>query len=121
MPAVKPMVMSTLTPHPGEILAEEYLIPLGISIKEAAESMGLERRYVRDIINGKRPIRIDEALRLGMYLHNGARFWLNLQENYDIAQIIKRNDDSLKAVKGFHTTVVRANVTPIHTSYLARL
>jgi len=70
---------------PGEILAEEFLDPMGLSHRELARRMGVGSMRVNEIIRGKRAITADTALRLGKVLGTSARFWMNLQTNYDLA------------------------------------
>ncbi len=74
-----------LTPiHPGEILLEEFLKPLGISQYRIARDLSVPPRRINEIVQGKRGITADTALRLGRYFGNSARFWLNLQARYDL-------------------------------------
>ena len=70
--------------HPGEILAEEFLAPLGISQYGLAKDTHVSPRRINEIVQGKRAISADTALRLSRYFGNTARFWLNLQNQYDL-------------------------------------
>jgi antitoxin HigA-1 len=70
--------------HPGEILAEEFLRPMGISNTRLASDIDVPNSRISEIIHGKRPITVDTALRLGVYFNMEARFWLNLQADYDV-------------------------------------
>ncbi len=70
--------------HPGEILSEEYLIPLGISQNKLGRDLGVPAQRINEIIRGKRAITVDTALRLARYFHTTPRFWLNLQAHYDL-------------------------------------
>lgn len=70
--------------HPGEILLEEFLDPMGISQYRLAKSTGVDPRRINEIVHGKRSITADTALRLGLFFGMEARFWLNLQARYDI-------------------------------------
>lgn len=70
--------------HPGEILQEEYLTPLGITQHKLAVSVGVPPRRINEIVHGKRGISADTALRLARYFGTSERFWLNLQSRYDI-------------------------------------
>lgn len=70
--------------HPGEILMEEYLKPLGVTQHELAESVGVPPRRINEIVHGKRRITPDTALRLARYFSTSERFWLNLQDRYDV-------------------------------------
>ena len=70
---------------PGEILAEEFLEPLGLTQRELARRMGVNPMRVNEIVRGKRSITAATALRLGEALGTSARFWMNLQSNHDLA------------------------------------
>jgi addiction module HigA family antidote len=70
--------------HPGEILLEEYLKPLGISQYRLAKDISVPPRRVNEIVHGKRAISADTALRLARYFDTSDRFWLNLQTRYDL-------------------------------------
>ena len=70
--------------HPGEILLEEFLEPLGISQYRLAVTIGVPPRRINEIVHGKRGITPDTALRLSRALGTSERFWLNLQNRYDL-------------------------------------
>ena len=70
--------------HPGEILLEEYLEPLGISQYRLAKEISVPPRRINEIVHGKRSISADTALRLARYFGTSERFWLNLQSHYDL-------------------------------------
>jgi len=70
--------------HPGEILMEEFLKPLGISQYRLAKDMSVPARRINEIVHGERSISADTALRLSRYFHLSERFWLNLQARYDL-------------------------------------
>lgn len=70
--------------HPGEILLEEFLVPLGISQYRLALTIGVPPRRINEIVHGKRGITPDTALRLSRALGTSDRFWLNLQNRYDL-------------------------------------
>lgn len=70
--------------HPGEILSEEFLIPLKISQYRLAKDISVPARRINEIVHGKRAITADTALRLSRYFGLSERFWLNLQARYDI-------------------------------------
>ena len=70
--------------HPGEILLEEFLQPMGISQYRLAKDVSVHARRINEIIHGKRSISADTALRLSRYFGVSERFWLNLQARYDI-------------------------------------
>jgi len=70
--------------HPGEILLEEFLRPMGISQYRLAKDISVPQRRISEITQGKRSISADTALRLGRYFGMEAQFWLNLQSRYDL-------------------------------------
>jgi addiction module HigA family antidote len=70
--------------HPGEILFEEFLKPMGISQNKLALDMRVPPRRINEIVQGKRRISADTALRLGRYFGTSPRFWLGLQMDYDL-------------------------------------
>jgi len=70
--------------HPGEILLEEFLKPMGISQNRLALDMRVPPRRINEIVHGKRRITADTALRLGRYFGMSAQFWLGLQMDYDL-------------------------------------
>jgi addiction module HigA family antidote len=70
--------------HPGEILLEEFLRPMGISQYRLAKDISVAQRRISEITQGKRSITADTALRLGRYFGMEAQFWLNLQSLYDL-------------------------------------
>ena len=70
--------------HPGEILLEEFLTPMGISQYRLAKSVTVPPRRINEIVHGKRSITADTALRLSRFFGTSERFWLNLQVQYDL-------------------------------------
>lgn len=70
--------------HPGEILKEEFLKPMGISQYRLAKSISVPARRINEIIHGKRAISADTALRLSLFFGLSERFWINLQSWYDV-------------------------------------
>ena len=79
------MTEEKLTPiHPGEILLEEFLKPMGLSQNRLALSIGVPARRINEIVLGKRRITADTALRLGRYFDMSPQFWLGLQTDYDL-------------------------------------
>jgi len=79
------MAASTLAPvHPGEVLLEEFLEPMGISQYRLAKDISVPPRRINEIVHGKRSVTADTALRLARYFGTSARFWLNLQTSFDL-------------------------------------
>ena len=71
--------------HPGEILREEFLVPLGLSPYAVAKACGVPRTRIERLARGETPVTADTALRLGRYFATGPEFWMNLQSLHDIA------------------------------------
>jgi antitoxin HigA-1 len=77
--------MTSIAPiHPGEVLLEEFLEPLGVTQHHLAVSIGVPPRRINEIVHGKRRITADTALRLARYFGTTDRFWLNLQTRHDL-------------------------------------
>ena len=70
--------------HPGEILLEDFMKPLGVSARQLASDIDVSPSRISELVNGLRPITADTALRLGLFFRMEPRFWLNLQAEYDI-------------------------------------
>ena len=84
--------------HPGEILKEEFLNPMGISAYRLSKDTGLSETRISQIIHGKRSITAETALILSLFFGNTADFWLNLQNHYDLEEIIIKRPDLPKRV-----------------------
>jgi addiction module HigA family antidote len=87
--------------HPGEILREEYLVPLGMSANALAAAIRVPANRVSAIVAGKRGITADTALRLARYLRTSPEFWMNLQQTFDlrIAEDSPSTKDMLRAIR----------------------
>src|SRR6476646_8945454 len=77
--------MPRLQTHPGEVLREEYFIPLGMSARALAKALGVPANRITEIMRGERDVSADTAIRLGRYFKTDPRFWLNLQSAYDLS------------------------------------
>jgi addiction module HigA family antidote len=97
-----------MTPiHPGEVLLEEFLKPLGISQYRLAKDISVPPRRINEIVHGKRAITADTALRLSRFFGMSERFWLNLQVRYDLEVAKDRIAGLLeKQVRRFAETAV---------------
>lgn len=95
--------MEVLVPpiHPGEILAEEFLEPLGVSQYRLAMELRVPLRRINEIVHGKRRISADTALRLARYFGTSDRFWMNLQNRYDLEIERDRLGNDLLRTKPF--------------------
>ena len=85
---------------PGEVLNEEFLIPLGVTQYRLAKDIGISSRRINEIVHGQRAITPDTALRLGKYFGVSAQFWLNLQTRFDL-QKAERTSDFLSRIQPF--------------------
>ncbi len=85
--------------HPGEILMEEFLLPLNISAYRLAKDLNIPQTRISQIIKGKRRITADTALRLSAYLGNSAKFWLGLQNDYDIEEENRLKGQTFKDIQ----------------------
>ena len=70
--------------HPGEVLLEEFLVPLGISQNRIARDIGVPPRRINEIVHGKRSVTADTALRLARYFGTSEAFWMGLQADYEL-------------------------------------
>jgi antitoxin HigA-1 len=91
--------------HPGEILLEDFLKPFGVSQYELAKVVGVSPRRINEIVHGKRSISPDTALRLARAFDVSDRFWLNLQNRYDLEVEKLRLADSLAGIRAFTVAV----------------
>ena len=91
--------MPTIAPiHPGEVLLEEFLEPLGVTQHRLAVSIGVPPRRINEIVHGKRRVTADTALRLARYFGTTDRFWLNLQTRFDLEVEKDHLGAALKAI-----------------------
>ena len=91
--------------HPGEILLEEFLRPMGLSQYRLAKDTSVPARRINEIVHGKRSISPDTALRLSRYFGLSERFWLNLQSRYDLEVEKDRLNGRLEKEVLVHTSV----------------
>jgi addiction module HigA family antidote len=82
--------------HPGEILREEFLEPMGISQYRLAKSLAVPPRRINEIVLGKRAITADTAIRLACYFGTTPQFWMNLQGRYELDVAEDRNADRIR-------------------------
>ncbi|HTF05326.1 MAG TPA: HigA family addiction module antitoxin [Bacteroidia bacterium] len=87
--------------HPGEILLEEFLLPLEITAYRLSKDIGIPQTRISEILKGNRRITADTALRLSKYFGNSAKFWLGLQNDFDIEEESAGKKAELNAIKKF--------------------
>lgn len=85
--------------HPGEILQEEFLVPLNITAYKLSKETGIPQTRVSEIIKGNRRITADTALRLSKYFGNSPKFWLGLQNDFDIEETSLLKNKVLSGIK----------------------
>ena len=88
--------------HPGEILSEEFLKPMNISAYKLAKAVRIPQTRISDIIHGKRRISADTALRFAAFFGTSIRFWLGLQNAYDVEEEIKKQADELQKIESLN-------------------
>jgi len=85
--------------HPGEILSEEFLKPLSISAYRLSKDIGIPQTRISSILKGKRRITADTALRLSKYFGNSAKFWLGIQDDFDIEEELIANEQVFRNIQ----------------------
>jgi addiction module HigA family antidote len=85
--------------HPGEVLLEEFMRPMGISQNRIARAMNISPRRINQIIHGNRAVTADTALRLERVLGVSAGFWMGLQADYDLEEAIKSAGPSIESIR----------------------
>jgi addiction module HigA family antidote len=91
---MKEQIMLRVRTHPGEVLREEYLLPLRLSARALAKSLGVPASQITEIMRGERDVSADTAIRLARYFRTDPRFWLNLQAAHDLSKAQAKNDYS---------------------------
>lgn len=87
--------------HPGEILLEEFLKPMGISAYRLSKDIGIPQTRTSAILKGDRGITADTALRLSIYFGNSAKFWLGLQDDYELESAVRTKQNDFNMIKRF--------------------
>jgi addiction module HigA family antidote len=89
--------------HPGEVLMEDFLVPLGVTQHMVAVAIGVPPRRINEIVHGQRRISADTALRLARYFGTTAQFWINLQSHYDLEVERDRLNGVLERIRPLQT------------------
>lgn len=87
--------------HPGEILGEEFLAPLNITAYRLAKDTGIPQTRISEILKGNRRITADTALRLATYFGNSPKFWLGLQDDFDLEEALNSKQQIFQNIKPF--------------------
>lgn len=85
--------------HPGEVLKEEFLVPMNISAYRLAKEINIPQTRISEIIHGKRSITADTAIRFSKFFGTTAEFWLNLQNLYDLEEEEKKHASEFESIK----------------------
>lgn len=89
--------------HPGEILLEDFMKPMGITARQLAADIDVSPSRISELVHGTRPVTADTALRLGLFFGMEPRFWLNLQSEYDMRMAMRNLKDKLAPrIRVFH-------------------
>jgi antitoxin HigA-1 len=91
--------------HPGEILKEEFLIPLNISAYRLSKDIGIPQTRISEILKSNRRITADTALRLSIYFGNSPKFWLGLQDDFDIEEEKSAKSKEFNSIKEYKINV----------------
>lgn len=93
--------MTSIIPpiHPGEILREEYLMPLGMSAGNLAKRLGVPRTRIERLVAGRTPVTTDTALRLAKFFATSPEFWMHMQSGYDLKIASAAKKDELDSIK----------------------
>jgi len=92
--------------HPGEVLLHEFLVPLEISAYRLSKDLLIPQTRISQIIKGNRRVTADTALRLSKYFGNSAKFWLGMQDDYDIEEEKSSKEAELNEIKHFENNNV---------------
>lgn len=84
--------------HPGEILREEFLIPMGLTQRELAKAINVPYQRINELVNGKRGVTPSTALRLAKFFGMSAVFWMNLQQRWDLYHAQKKENKVLESI-----------------------
>ena len=88
-----------ITTHPGEILREEFLAPLGMSANALARALNLDAPRINDVVRERRGVTADTALRLGRYFGTTPEFWTNLQTSHELSKALVEAKDAIRAIQ----------------------
>ncbi|KHM51553.1 addiction module antidote protein, HigA family [Anaerovibrio lipolyticus DSM 3074] len=85
--------------HPGEILREEFMLPMNISQNKLARDLNIPTTRIGEIVNERRGISADTAIRLGIYFATGPEFWINLQSNYELGTLLNSKKHEFEKIR----------------------
>lgn len=90
--------------HPGEVLLEEFLRPLGISAYRISKEVGIPQTRTSEILKGRRRITADTAIRFSRFFGNSPKFWLGLQADYDLEEEMRNRKSEFLSIKSYNDT-----------------
>ena len=112
----KQMTVRKLAPlHPGEVLFEEFMKPMGLSQNRLGRDLGVPPRRINEIIHGKRGVTADSVLRFARYFGTSARFWMGLQSDYDLETAEDKLSEKIAHEVKLLRPVGRVNSERIHS------
>jgi len=90
--------------HPGQILLKDFLEPMGITQRQLADALHVPYQRINELVNQKRGITPSTAIRLSKFFGNSSNFWLNLQQNWELYQVLKEEEEEIKTISQFKAT-----------------
>jgi addiction module HigA family antidote len=98
--------------HPGEVLREEFLIPLELSAYKLSKDIGISQTRVSAILKGNRRVTADTALRLSKYFGNSAKFWLGLQDDFDLEEEERMKSKEFNSIEHYQSNAAQSSRRP---------
>ncbi|MFD3292441.1 HigA family addiction module antitoxin [Aquirufa sp. KTFRIE-69F] len=87
--------------HPGEVLLEEFLVPIGISAYRLAKEINIPQTRISEILKGRRRVTADTALRLSLFFGNSVKFWMGLQDDFDIEEELRLKKNEFDLIRKY--------------------
>ncbi|MHA8073551.1 HigA family addiction module antitoxin [Aquirufa sp. HETE-40SA] len=87
--------------HPGEVLLEEFLVPMGISAYRLAKEINIPQTRISEILRGRRRVTADTALRLSLFFGNSVKFWMGLQDDFDIEEELRLKKNEFDLIRKY--------------------
>ncbi|MFM6913503.1 MAG: HigA family addiction module antitoxin [Aquirufa sp.] len=87
--------------HPGEVLLEEFLVPMGISAYRLAKEINIPQTRISEILKGRRRVTADTALRLSLFFGNSVKFWMGLQDDFDIEEELRLKKNEFDLIRKY--------------------
>ena len=87
--------------HPGEVLLDEFLVPMGISAYRLAKEINIPQTRISEILKGRRRVTADTALRLSLFFGNSVKFWMGLQDDFDIEEELRLKKNEFDLIRKY--------------------